>query len=52
MHGIQPQRLSEDELLRYAQMFIDRKEALPEAWAQELISRFHKVMDRLYDRYK
>lgn len=52
MHGIQPQRLSDDELLRYTQMLLDKKEPVPEAWLQEVVNRFHKVLDRLYARFQ
>jgi hypothetical protein len=45
MHGIQPQRLSDDELTTYAQMYLDRKEVLPQEWAQELLTRFGRLID-------
>lgn len=34
-----PQALTNAELTRYAQMYLDRKESLPLDWQEELIKR-------------
>lgn len=38
--------LSDEELLKYAQMKLDVKERLPLEWQQELLKRFAQTLDR------
>lgn len=38
--------LSDEELLKYAQMKLDMKERLPLEWQQELLKRFAQTLDR------
>jgi hypothetical protein len=40
-----PHNLSNAELARYAQMYVDRKESLPLSWQQELIRRLQNALD-------
>jgi hypothetical protein len=42
-----PSTLSTDELVRYAQMQLDRKESLPVAWQEELVTRLTDTKDDL-----
>ena len=39
MSNIQPTTLTYEELLHYAQMYMDRKESLPLSWQDELVKR-------------
>lgn len=45
MRTIQPTALTDEELAHYAQMFLDKKEALPDTWVQELLRRFILTLD-------
>lgn len=38
--------LDTEELLRYAQMYLDRGDSIPIPWQQELIRRLIKELDR------
>lgn len=51
MSSIQPSSLTDDELVRYAQMYHDRKESLPMAWQQELLKRFDALVASLPQRF-
>lgn len=42
MQGIQPQSLTDEELLRYARL--NGAETLPAAWTEELLKRFEKLL--------
>ncbi len=42
-----PISMTDEELLKYAQMFLDRKESLPIEWQQELLLRFTQRLDDL-----
>lgn len=48
MISIPPTALSTEELMRYAQMYVDKKEPLPTPWAQELLTRLAKKVDIIY----
>lgn len=37
--------LKTDELLRYAQMYLDRRDNIPLPWQQEILSRFSAELD-------
>lgn len=37
--------MSDEELLKYAQMWLDRKESLPLEWQRELVKRFTAAHD-------
>lgn len=39
--------MTNEELLKYAQMFLDRKESLPIEWQQVLLQRFKETLDDL-----
>jgi len=45
MSEIQPTTLTYSELLRYAQMYIDRKESLPFSWQEELVKKALAALD-------
>lgn len=45
MFIIQPQSLTTAELVHYAQMALDRKEALPILWQEELVKRLFDALD-------
>lgn len=49
MFDIQPSFLTHEELLKYAQMTLDKKESLPMIWQQEILSRLALVLDALTD---
>lgn len=42
-----PISMTDEELLKYAQMFLDRKESLPMEWQEVLLQRFEETLDRL-----
>lgn len=42
-----PSNMTDEELLKYAQMFLDRKEALPLEWQEILLKRFAACLDDL-----
>ena len=42
--------LSDEELLKYAQMRLDIQERLPLEWQQELLRRFTKALDCIEDQ--
>lgn len=42
-----PLSMTNEELLKYAQMFLDRKESLPIEWQQILLQRFASCLDDL-----
>ncbi len=48
MISIPPASLTTEELIRYSQMYVDKKEPLPLSWAQELIERLSTAVDDLY----
>lgn len=50
MSGIQPQSLSNQELIRYAEMQV-YKDGLPIAWQRELLKRFESVAPERDYRY-
>lgn len=37
--------LQTDELLRYAQMYLDRGDSIPIPWQQEIVKRFETELD-------
>jgi len=43
MQGIQPRTLSNKELVKYAEMFLDKPEGLPINWQKELLRRYDDV---------
>jgi hypothetical protein len=48
MISIPPASLTTEELIRYTQMYIDKKEPAPPDWIQELIKRMIASEDSLY----
>jgi hypothetical protein len=48
MYGIQPQSLTTQELVRFAENLVHTKEGLPRNWQMELLSRLagYPVMER------
>lgn len=49
MQGIQPNNLSNEELLRH--IYLMGNENLPKAWVEVLCERFAKALDWYQDRY-
>lgn len=49
MQGIQPNSLSNEELLRHVYMM--GNENLPKEWVEVLCERFAKALDWYHDRY-
>lgn len=49
MQGIQPNSLSNEELLRH--IYIMSNENLPKEWVEVLCERFAKALDWYHDRY-
>ena len=49
MQGIQPNSLSDEELLRH--VYLMGNENLPKAWVETLCERFAKSLDWYQDRY-
>jgi hypothetical protein len=45
MYNFQPQALTDEELIRYADLWLD-KESLPIAVQRELIKRIEKLLDQ------
>ena len=45
MFDIQPSQLTDEEFVRYAQFFHDRKELLPLAWQEQLLKRLIAQLD-------
>jgi hypothetical protein len=45
MSNIQPSTLTYEELLHYAQMYLDRKESIPLAWQEEIVKRAFATLD-------
>ena len=41
MHGIEPTRLSNEELLKYSAMLLDFNQPMPTEWAAELLRRLN-----------
>ena len=46
MHKVNPTTLTTEELMRYAQLFLDRKENMPMSWQEELLKRLAKEIDK------
>ena len=46
-----PTNLTTEELIRYAQLEVDKNIPLPDAWAQELINRLVKEVDEIASKY-
>jgi len=46
MSSIQPGTLDNEELMRYAQLYLDRKETMPLTWQQELLKRLAQAEDK------
>ena len=49
MQSIQPQNLSDEEILR--QVYLMGNEMLPKEWVEVLCERFAKALDYYQDRY-
>ena len=49
MQSIQPQNLSDEEILR--QVYLMGNEMLPKEWVEVLCERFAKALDWYQDRY-
>jgi hypothetical protein len=45
MSTLTPYHLKTEELLRYAQLYLDKKENIPMLWQQELLRLFLKEID-------
>lgn len=46
MFDFQPSNLTDEEFVKYAQFFHDRKEHLPLAWQEELLKRLIAQLDK------
>ena len=49
MLTLQPQNLTDEELLRYAELHVHDSEGLPHDWQRELVSRFAALQDFVLD---
>jgi hypothetical protein len=47
MLTLQPQNLTDEELLRYATLHVHDNEGLPHEWQRELVQRFTVLLDTL-----
>jgi len=43
MQGIQPRSLSNQELIKYAAMWLDKPEGMPIAWQKEVLRRLTAI---------
>ena len=50
MHKMNPTTLTTEELMRYSQLFLDRKENIPMSWQQELLKRMATEIDKQFLR--
>lgn len=42
-----PSRLTDEELVRYARLFLSKETPLPVAWVEELLKRLEATLDDL-----
>lgn len=49
MLTLQPQNLTDEELLRYAELHVHDSEGLPHDWQRELVRRFAAMYDFVTD---
>lgn len=49
MLTLSPQNLTDEEILRYAELHVHDAEGLPHAWQRELVRRFAAMYDFIAD---